>query len=137
MGKIEQSQNSTPTRVYVVTVKSCQENKDDCDDVTDMKCGVLRIFAHKEDALKYMRDYYERLNPVYKGFKTDENSDGWFYANMRSGSTNPKGAISLEGNKLEDRIQKDVIECRVMDVSLGLGSNGITIEDDFYELFFG
>lgn len=126
-----------PARVYVITVESCQVNKEDSDDITDRLYGVLRIFANKEDAMKYMRDYYDNLEAEDKSFKTYENSSGLFSVKMYSETANHKGAISMNGTDLGKCIQKDVLECRVMDVSQKLDHDTMTPQDDFYEEFFG
>lgn len=124
------------TQIYVVTVKSCQVSKNNSEDITDVKHGVLHIFAHQEDALRYINDYYDKLEAEYKYIDIHKNSKGGFSIVMHSETTNPKGAISFNGTALGERIQHDDIECHNMRISDTLDAD-INIEDDYYDAFYG
>ena len=124
-------------RVYVVTVNSYQQSKEDSEDIVDNKYGILRIFANKDDAFTYMETYYKKLHAEYKRFKTDESSKGWFDAEIHSDTENPKSAISMSGHDLGERIQKDLIKCRTIEITSNLDIETMNIDDDYYEEFFG
>ena len=93
-------QDKILTHVYVVKVESKQQDKDNSNDVCDIHLGVLRIFANKEDAMAYMREYYDKCQLTSKSIEIFENTS--LYCCL---FTNPKknGALftrNLETNSL-------------------------------------
>ena len=71
-------QNKILTHVYIVEVESKEQDKDNSNDVCDIHSGVLRVFANKEDASAYMREYYDKCELTSKSIETFESGNGGF-----------------------------------------------------------
>lgn len=103
-------QDKILTDVYVVAVESKQQDKDNSNDVCDIHLGVLRVFANKEDALAYMREYYDKCE-LTKSIEIFENGHGYFSVKVRTWSDNIPDSVSVSGEKLENRICKTKVSC--------------------------
>ena len=71
-------QDKILTHVYIVEVESKEQDKDNSNDVCDIHSGVLRVFANKEDASAYMREYYDKCELTSKSIETFESCNGGF-----------------------------------------------------------
>lgn len=127
----------TSSYVYVVEVESKQQDKDNSNDVCDIHSGVLRVFANKEDALAYVRQYYDDCELVKKSIETFENGNGYFYVKVRTYSENIPDSVSLSGDKLENRICITKVSCYAYEISTNFDKEMVSFDDDYYDKFIG
>lgn len=129
-------QDKILTHVYVVEVKSKQQDKDNSNDVCNIHSGVLRVFANKEDASAYMREYYDKCELTSKSIETYESGNGGFSIKVYTISGNIPDSVSMSGEKLENRICLTNIRCYTTEITTNFDKEKISVEDD-YDEFFG
>ena len=127
----------TPSYVYVVEVESKQQDKDNSNDVCDIQTGFLRVFANKEDALAYVREYYDKCELVKKSIETFENGNGYFYVKVRTYSENFLASVSMSGEKLGNRICVTKVNCYATEITTNFDKEKISFNDDYYDKFIG
>lgn len=125
------------THVYVVEVESKQQDKDNSNDVCDIRSGVLRVFANKDDAMAYMREYYDECQLTSKSIETFENGNGYFSVNVKTWSDNIPGSVSVSGEKLENRICKTKVSCYATEITTNFDKDKTSLSDDYFDEFFG
>nr|DAR23916.1 MAG TPA: hypothetical protein [Caudoviricetes sp.] len=130
-------QDKILTHVYVVKVESKQQDKDNSNDVCDIHLGVLRIFANKEDAMAYMREYYDKCQLTSKSIEIFENGNGYFSVKVRTWSDNISGSVCVSGEKLENRICETKVSCYATEITTSFDKEKISVDDDYYDEFFG
>ena len=130
-------QDKILTHVYVVEVESKQQDKDNSNDVCDIHSGVLRVFANKEDALAYVRKYYDECKLTSKSIEIFENGKGYFSVKVNTWSENIPGSVSMSGEKLENRICKMKVSCYATEITTGFDKERISFDNDYYDEFFG
>lgn len=130
-------QDKNLTHVYVVEVESKQQDKDNSNDVCDIRSGVLRVFANKEDAMAYMREYYDGCQLPSKSIETFENGKGGFYVKVNTTSENFSGSVAISGEKLENRTCIIKVRCYVTEITTSFDKEKISVEDDYYDEFIG
>lgn len=123
--------------VYVVEVESKQQDKDNSNDVCDIHSGILRVFANKEDALSYVREYYDECTLVKKSIETFENGNGHFYVKVRTYSENIPDSVSMSGEMLENRICITKVSCYAYEISTDFDKEKVSFDDDYYDKFIG
>lgn len=123
--------------VYVVEVESKQQDKDNSNDVCDIHSGILRVFANKEDALSYVREYYDECTLVKKSIETFENGNGYFYVKVRTYGENIPDSVSISGEKLENRICITKVSCYAYEISADFDKEKISFDKDYYDKFIG
>lgn len=129
-------QDKILTDVYVAAVESKQQDKDNSNDVCDIHLGVLRVFANKEDALAYMREYYDKCE-LTKSIEIFENGHGYFSVKVRTWSDNIPDSVSVSGEKLENRICKTKVSCYATKITTSFDKEKISLDNDYYNEFFG
>lgn len=130
-------QDKILTRVYIVEVESKEQDKDNSNDVCDIHSGVLRVFANKEDALAYVREYYDKCELKSKSIETFENGNGGFSIKVYTRSENIPGSVSMSGEKLENRICKMKVSCYATEITTSFDKERISFDNDYYDEFFG
>lgn len=130
-------QDKILTRVYIVEVESKEQDKDNSNDVCDIHSGVLRVFANKEDASAYMREYYDKCELKSKSIETFENGNGGFSIKVDTRSENIPGSVSMSGEKLENRICKMKVSCYATEITTSFDKERISFDNDYYDEFFG
>ena len=130
-------QDKILTHVYIVLVESKQQDKDNSNDVCDIHSGVLRVFANKEDALAYVRKYYDECNLTSKSIEIFENGKGYFSVKVKTSSDNIPGSVSMSGEKLENRICKMKVSCYATEITTSFDKERISFDNDYYDEFFG
>ena len=130
-------QDKILTHVYVVEVVSKQQDKDNSNDVCDIHSGVLRVFANKEDALAYVRKYYDECNLTSKSIEIFENGKGFFSVKVKICSDNIPGSVSVGGGKLENRTFKTKVRCYATEIATNFDKEKISLVDDYYDEFIG
>lgn len=130
-------QNKILTHVYIVEVESKEQDKDNSNDVCDIHSGVLRVFANKEDASAYMREYYDKCELTSKSIETFENGNGGFSIKVDTRSENIPGSVSMSGDKLENRICKMKVSCYATEITTSFDNEKISLDDDYYNEFIG
>lgn len=130
-------QDKILTHVYIVEVESKEQDKDNSNDVCDIHSGVLRVFANKEDASAYMREYYDKCELTSKSIETFENGNGGFSITVNTRSLNIPGSVSMSGEKLENRICKTKVSCYAMEITTSFDKEKISLDDDYYDEFIG
>lgn len=133
----EAKQTQQPSTLYAVTAQTWEENKDDSEDKASMNFGILRIFTNKNDARVYMQNYYDDIEPTGgESINTYENGTGGFHIKIEAWTDNVKGAVSLDGYHLENRVHHELMQCRdivpttVLDTEMDLGN-------DYFSEFYG
>lgn len=130
-------QDKILTHVYVVEVESKQQDKDNSNDVCNIHSGVLRVFANKEDAMAYMRKYYDECQLTSKSIEIFENGNGYFSVKVKTWSDNFPGSVSASGEKLENRTCKTKVSCYATEITTSFDIEKISVDDDYYDRFFG
>lgn len=130
-------QDKILTHVYVVEVESKQQDKDNSNDVCDIHSGVLRVFANKEDASAYMREYYDKCELTSKSIETFESGNGDFSIKVDTRSENIPGSVSMSGEKLENRTCKTKVSCYATEITTSFDKEKNSLDDDYYDKFFG
>lgn len=130
-------QNKILTHVYIVEVESKEQDKDNSNDICDIHSGVLRVFANKEDALAYVRKYYDECKLTSKSIEIFENGKGFFSVKVKTWSDNIPGSVSVGGEKLENRTFKTKVRCYATEIATNFDKEKFSLVDDYYDEFFG
>lgn len=130
-------QDKILTHVYIVEVESKEQDKDNSNDVCDIHSGVLRVFANKEDASAYMREYYDKCELTSNSIETFENGNGGFSITVNTRSENIPGSVSMSGEKLENRICIMKVSCYATEITTSFDKGKISFDNDYYDEFFG
>lgn len=130
-------QDKILTHVYVVEVESKQQDKDNSNDVCDIRSGVLRVFANKDDAMAYMREYYDECQLTSKSIETFENGKGGFYVKVNTTGENIPGSVAISGEKLENRICITKVRCYATEITTNFDKDKTSLSDDYFDEFFG
>lgn len=122
---------------YVVEVESKQQDKDNSNDVCDIHSGILRVFANKEDAMAYVRQYYDECKLVKKSIETFENGNGSFYVKVNTYSEIFPRPVSMSGEKLENRICVTKVSCYATEITNNFDKEKVCLDNDYYDKFIG
>lgn len=135
--KTEQEQQQgalTVSSVYVVVGESYDQMEDNEKDVINIRHGILRIFASKEDAKAYMQKFFDEPSPDDTTFRTFENKKGSYTAEITVKSKNTcEGAVSSEGS-LNGRVYNLNIKAYKVDITTGV--DGLVGSDDLYDALY-
>lgn len=124
----------TPSSVYVVVGESYDQMEDNEKDVINIRHGILRIFANKDDVKAYMQKYFNEDFPDDATFRMCENKKDFYKAEIDMKSRNNiKGAVSFEGS-LEGRVYKLNIKAYKVDITIGV--DGLIADDDLYDALY-
>ena len=126
-------QDKILTHVYVVEVESKQQDKDNSNDVCNIHSGVLRVFANKDDAMAYMREYYDEYQLTSKNIETFENGKGDFYVKVNTTSENIPSSVAISGEELENRICITKVSCYAMEITTSFDKENISVVEDYYD----
>lgn len=134
-------QDNILTHVYVVEVEQKQQDKDNSNDVCNIHSGVLRVFANKDDAMAYMREYYDEYQLTSKNIETFENGKGDFYVKVNTTSENIPNSVAISGEKsvaisgeeLENRICITKVSCYAMEITTSFDKENISVVEDYYD----
>lgn len=142
-------QDKILTHVYVVEVEQKQQDKDNSNDVCNIHSGVLRVFANKDDAMAYMREYYDEYQLTSKNIETFENGKGDFYVKVNTTSENIPSSVAISGEKyvaisgeeyvaisgeeLENRICITKVSCYAMEITTSFDKENISVVEDYYD----
>lgn len=126
-------QDKILTHVYVVEVEQKQQDKDNSNDVCNIHSGVLRVFANKDDAMAYMREYYDEYQLTSKNIETFENGKGSFYVKVNTTSENIPDSVAISGEKLENRICITKVSCYATEITTSFDKENISVVEDYYD----
>lgn len=126
-------QDKILTHVYVVEVEQKQQDKDNSNDVCNIHSGVLRVFANKDDAMAYMREYYDEYQLTSKNIETFENGKGDFYVKVNTTSENIPSSVAISGEELENRIYITKVSCYAMEITTSFDKENISVVEDYYD----
>lgn len=126
----------TPTlsSVYVVVGESYDQMEDNEKDVINIRHGILRIFANKEDVKAYMQKYFNEAFPDDATLYTLEDKKGFYKAEINVKS--PKyfeGSVSFEGS-LDGRVYKLNVKAYKVDITTGM--EGLVGDNDLYDALY-
>lgn len=118
----------TLSSVYVVVGESYDQMEDNEKDVINIRHGILRIFANKEDVKAYIQKYFDEAFPDDARLCTREDKKGFYKAEINmEARNNIKGAVSFEGS-LEGRVYKLNVKAYKVDITTGV--EGLVGDDD-------
>lgn len=120
--------------IYVVTVDSQDQMKNDASNVINIEHDVLRVFRSKDDMKGYISRHYEKSQSKSCTIKTTENKRGYIKMEMTEYYDCPDNAHSFEG-RLDGRENKIVIQGFPMELTET--AEGIDLEDDLTEIYNG
>lgn len=137
-GKRQQVPNETKSSmlqsVYVVVGESYDQMEDNAKDVINIRHGILRIFANKDDVKAYMQKYFDENFSGDDTINITESKDGFYKAEIRCERKNEmKGAVSFEGS-LEGRVYKLRVEAYKKYISSF--SDDMIGDEDLYETLY-
>lgn len=125
----------TLSSVYVVVGESYNQMEDNEKDAINIRHGILRIFANKDDVKAYMQKYFNEDFADDATFRMCENKKDFYKAEIDMKSRNNiKGAVSFEGS-LEGRVYKLNIKAYKVDITIGV--DGLIGDDDLYDALYG
>lgn len=118
----------TLSSVYVVVGESYDQMENNEKDVINIRHGILRIFATKEDVKAYIQKYFAEAFPDDATLYTLEDKKGLYKAKINvKVRNNLKSAVSCEGS-LEGRVYNLSIEA--YKVNITTGTDGLVGDDD-------
>lgn len=118
----------TLSSVYVVVGESYDQMENNEKDVINIRHGVLRIFANKEDVKAYIQKYFDEAFPDDATLYTLEDKKGLYKAKITvKVRNNLKSAVSCEGS-LEGHVYNLSIEA--YKVNITTGTDGLVGDDD-------
>lgn len=124
----------TLSSVYVVVGESYDQMEDNEKDVINIRHGILRIFANKEDVKAYMQKYFNEAFPDDARLYTLEDKKDFYKAEINvKVRNNLKGAVSCEGS-LEGRVYKLKVKAYKVDITTGV--EGLVGDDDLYDALY-
>jgi hypothetical protein len=124
----------TLSSVYVVVGESYDQMENNEKDVINIRHGILRIFANKEDVKAYMQKYFNDSHDDDASFYTQEDKKGFYKAEINVKS--PKyfeGSVSFEGS-LEGRVYKLNVKAYKVDITTGV--EGLVGDNDLYDALY-
>lgn len=134
MTTTKQQEIPTLSSVYIVVGESYDQMEDNEKDVINIRHGILRIFANKDDVKAYMQKYFNEDVPDDATFRMCENKKDFYKAEIDMKSRNNiKGAVSFEGS-LEGRVYKLNIKAYKVDITIGV--DGLIADDDLYDALY-
>lgn len=134
MATIKPQEVSALSSVYVVVGESCDQMENNEKDVINIRHGILRIFASKEDVKAYMQKYFNDDIPGNATFRMCENKKDFYKAEINMTSrNNTKDAVSFEGS-LEGRVYRLNIKAYKVDITTG--TEGLVGDDDLYDALY-
>lgn len=103
-------------------------------DVINIRHGILRIFATKEDVKAYIQKYFDEAFPDDATLYTLEDKKGLYKAKITvKVRNNLKSAVSCEGS-LEGRVYNLSIEAYKVDITTG--TDGLIGDDDLDDALY-
>lgn len=124
----------TLSSVYVVVGESYDQMEDNEKDVINIRHGILRIFANKEDVKAYMQKYFNDSHDDDARFYTQENKKGFYKAEINVKSPKySEGSVSFEGS-LEGRVYKVDVKAYKVDITTGV--EGLVGDNDLYDALY-
>lgn len=124
----------TLSSVYVVVGESYDQMEDNEKDVINIRHGILRIFATKEDVKAYIQKYFDEAFPDDARLYTAEDKKGFYKAEINTKVRNDfKNAVSCEGS-LEGRVYKLNIKAYKVDITTG--TDGLIGDDDLDDALY-
>lgn len=134
MATIKPQEVSALSSVYVVVGESYDQMENNEKDVINIRHGILRIFASKEDVKAYMQKYFNDDIPGNATFRMCENKKDIYKAEINMTSrNNTKDAVSFEGS-LEGRVYRLNIKAYKVDITTG--TEGLVGDDDLYDALY-
>ena len=141
--KPQEAQTSSPactqeiptlSSVYVVVGESYDQMEDNEKDVINIRHGILRIFATKEDVKAYMQKNFNEAFRDDATLYTLEDKKGLYKAKITvKVRNNLKSAVSCEGS-LEGRVYNLSIEA--YKVNITTGTDGLVGDDDLDDALY-
>ena len=124
----------TLSSVYVVVGESYNQMEDNEKDVINIRHGILRIFANKDDVKAYMQKYFNDDIPGNATFRMCENKKDIYKAEINMTSrNNTKDAVSFEGS-LEGRVYRLNIKAYKVDITIGV--DGLIGDNDLLDALY-
>lgn len=124
----------TLSSVYVVVGESYDQMEDNEKDVINIRHGILRIFATKEDVKAHIQKYFDEAFPDDATLYTLEDKKGLYKAKITvKVRNNLKSAVSCEGS-LEGRVYNLSIEAYKVDITTG--TDGLVGDDDLDDALY-
>lgn len=127
-------QDKILTHVYVVVGESYDQMEDNEKDVINIRHGILRIFANKEDVRAYMQKYFDEAFPDDTRLYTQEDKKDFYKAEINmEARNNIRDAVSFEGS-LEGRVYK--LNVKAYKVDITTDTEGLIGDDDLYDALY-
>lgn len=124
----------TLSSVYVVVGESYNQMEDNEKDVINIRHGILRIFANKDDVKAYMQKYFNEDFADDVTFRMCENKKDFYKAEIDMKSRNNiKDAVSFEGS-LEGRVYRLNIKAYKVDITIGV--DGLIGDNDLLDALY-
>lgn len=124
----------TLSSVYIVVGESYDQMENNEKDVINIRHGILRIFATKEDVKAYIQKYFNEAFPDDARLYTLEDKKDFYKAEINvKVRNNLKGAVSCEGS-LEGRVYK--LNVKAYKVDITTGTEGLVGDDDLYDALY-
>lgn len=124
----------TLSSVYVVVGESYDQMENNEKDVINIRHGILRIFATKDDVKTYIQKYFNEAFPDDATLYTREDKKGLYKAKITvKVRNNFKSAVSCEGS-LEGRVYNLSIEAYKVDITTG--TDGLVGDDDLDDALY-
>lgn len=134
MATIKPQEVSALSSVYVVVGESYNQMEDNEKDVINIRHGILRIFANKDDVKAYMQKYFNDDIPGNATFRMYENKKDFYKAEINMTSrNNTKDAVSFEGS-LEGRVYRLNIKAYKVDITIGV--DGLIGDNDLLDALY-
>ncbi len=125
---------SALSSVYVVVGESYDQMEDNEKDVINIRHGILRIFANKEDVRAYVQKYFKEAFPDNARLYTQEDKKGFYKAEINmEARNNIRDAVSFEGS-LEGRVYK--LNVKAYKVDITTNTEGLIGDDDLYDALY-
>lgn len=127
-------QDKILTHVYVVVGESYDQMEDNEKDVINIRHGILRIFANKEDVRAYMQKYFNEAFPDDTRLYTQEDKKDFYKAEINmEARNNIRDAVLFEGS-LEGRVYK--LNVKAYKVDITTDTEGLIGDDDLYDALY-
>ncbi len=124
----------TLSSVYIVVGESYDQMENNEKDVINIRHGILRIFATKEDVKAYIQKYFDEAFPDDARLYTQEDKKDFYKAEINvKVRNNLKGAVSCEGS-LEGRVYK--LNVKAYKVDITTVTEGLVGDDDLYDALY-
>ena len=134
MATIKPQEVSALSSVYVVVGESYDQMENNEKDVINIRHGILRIFANKDDVKAYMQKYFNEDFPGNATFRMFENKKDFYKAEINMTlRNNTKDAVSSVGS-LEGRVYKLNIKAYKVDITIGV--DGFIGDNDLLDALY-